>query len=305
MENEIVLFKLMNVIVYLIVISLSIIAGILVYTGLSTKAERQNYRIRLSSRIEKSRNKLIEGSKHSKAEDQLRRAQYPLGLNGLRYYLLIGCIYGFLIIYYVLIPLLLEGTITQTSYISGIVILILILFSLPSFPFSIFNFVMKRVVNFQQAKVHSEVFMLYDLLINEIEMMTVNRINTYNVLRSMKPYFIYLEQPLTRLLSTWTSDLGSDTALDNFLMEIDSKESAALIGVIKNLDGMDRQTALQQLRGMHQMFVKNQIENYRRKTKITNDVLNIPVKVTHFLIILNFLVLIVSMVTLILQQTRG
>lgn len=305
MDNEIILFKLMNVIVYLIVIALSIIAGILVYTGLSTKAERLNYRIRLSSSIEKSRVRLMEGTKNSKAENQLRRAQYPLGLNGFRYYLLIGCIYSFLILYYVIVPMILEGTITQAIYISGIVILLLILLSLPSFPFSIFNFVMKRVVNFQQAKVHSEVFMLYDLLINEIEMMTVNRINTYNVLRSMKTYFFYLEQPLTRLLSTWTSDLGSDTALDNFLLEIDSKESAALIGVIKNLDGMDRQTALQQLRGMHQMFVKNQIENYRRKTKITNDVLNIPVKATHFIIILNFLVLVVTMVTIILQQTRG
>jgi hypothetical protein len=89
MDNEIILFKLMNVIVYLIVIALSIIAGILVYTGLSTKAERLNYRIRLSSSIEKSRIRLMEGTKHSKAENQLRRAQYPLGLNGFRYYLLI------------------------------------------------------------------------------------------------------------------------------------------------------------------------------------------------------------------------
>ena len=62
---------------------------------------------------------------------------------------------------------------------------------------------MRKYLEYLQAKKNAEVFMLYDLLINEIEMMVSTRINTYNILRDIKPYFDVLDKSLARLLSSW------------------------------------------------------------------------------------------------------
>ncbi|MDA6131254.1 hypothetical protein OSK38_28305, partial [Escherichia coli] len=67
--------------------------------------------------------------------------------------------------------------------VAAVIILLLALLAVPSNPYSLFVYLMKRVIEYHQAKKHAEVFMLYDLLINEIEMMNISRINTYNILR--------------------------------------------------------------------------------------------------------------------------
>lgn len=302
--NEVMVFKFLPYLLYTVSLFLSVIAGILVYTGLSSKAERIQTRIRLRNNISKSREKVIDGSKNSKAEEWLRKAQYPLGLNGFKYYLITGGFIAFLTIYYVILPIMVNGGAGKLTMVAFVVIVLLAFLAAPSNPFSLFVYFMKRVIDFHDAKKHAEVFMLYDLLINEIEMMSVSRINTYNIIRNIKPYFIVLDKPLTILLTSWSNDEGPKAALDKFGAELNSKEAQALIGVIKNLDDLDRKTALGHLRGMHSMFVKSQIENYRRKRKITTDLLSIPIKTTHFIIILNFLVVIVVMVSTILSASR-
>lgn len=302
--NEIMFFKIMPYLVHSISLFLSVLAGILVYTGLSSKAERIQTRIRLRNSMAKNREKVIEGSKNSKAEEWLKKAHYPLGLNGFKYYLISGGFITFLLLYYIILPILVNGGADKLTMIAFVIIVLVGFLAAPSNPFSLFVYFMKRVIDFNDAKKHAEVFMLYDLLINEIEMMSINRLNTYNIIRNIKPYFLVLDKPLTILLTSWGNDEGPKAALDKFGAELNSKESQALIGVIKNLDDLDRKTALGHLRGMHNMFIKSQIENYRRKRKITTDLLTIPIKTTHFLIILNFLVLIVVMVSTILAASR-
>ncbi|QCJ45462.1 hypothetical protein FAY30_26340 (plasmid) [Bacillus sp. S3] len=304
MENNIIFFKLLPLLVYTISFFLSCLAGILVYGGLSSQVERMQTRIRLRHNITKNKKMMIEGTLNTRAEEWLKKAHYPLRINGLRYYLIMGGFLLFLLVYYVALPILIDGRVQKSTLIAAVMIIFIALLAAPSNPFSLFVYLMKRVISFHQAKKHAEIFMLYDLLINEIEMMTISRINTYNILRNIKPYFDMLDKPLTLLLTSWSSDEGPNVALDKFSKELDSKEADALIGVIKNLDNLDRKTALGNLRGMHNMFVKSQIENYRRKRKITTDLLGIPIKVTHFVIILNFLVLIVTMVTVILKSSR-
>lgn len=304
MGNEMVLFKYIPYLIYTTSLLLSVVAGVLVYTGLSSKVERTQTRIRMKTSLSKNKEKLVKGSKETAAEEWLRKAHYPLGLNGLKYYIITGSFLLFLTIYYVILPIIVNGGASKLTMVALVIIVILGFLTAPSFPFSLFNYIMKRVIDFHQAKKHAEVFMLYDLLINEIEMMTVSRINTYNILRNIKPYFVVLEKSMTMLLTSWSNDEGPKVALDKFSEELSSKEAEAMIGVIKNLDDMDQATALEHLRGMHSMFVRSQIENYRRKRKITTDLLGMPIKTTHFLIILNFLVVIVTMVSSILSSTR-
>lgn len=304
MGSEIILFKYLSSFVHIFSFLLSSLAGVLVYSGLSTKTERLQTRIRLKTSVRKNREKVIEGSLQSKAEEWLKKAQYPLGLNGIRYYLIMGGLIAFLTVYYVIFPILVDGKADKLIILSGVLIIAFALFTAPSNPFSLFIFIVKRVIDFHQAKRSSEMFMFYDLLINEIEMMNHSRINTYNIIRNLKPYFVVLDVPFTILLSSWSNDEGPKEALDKFGNEFNSKEADALISVLKNLDDLDRATALSNLRGMHNMFVKSQIENYRRKKKITTDLLGIPIKTTHFIIILNFLAVIVTMVAMILQKSH-
>lgn len=304
MGNEMVIFKYIPYLIYTISLLLSVVAGVLVYTGLSSKVERTQTRIRLKASLTKNKEKIVKGSKETAAEEWLRKAHYPLGLNGLKYYIITGSFLLFLAIYYVILPSIVNGGGGKQTMVALIIIVILGFFMAPSFPFSLFSYIIKRVIEFNNAKKHAEVFMLYDLLINEIEMMTVSRINTYNILRNIKPYFVVLDKAMTMLLASWSNDEGPKIALERFSEELNSKEAEAMIGVIKNLDDMDRMTALEHLRGMHSMFVRSQIENYRRKRKITTDLLGIPIKTTHFIIILNFLVVIVTMVSVILSSTR-
>lgn len=303
MLSETMLFKYLPFIIHFVAILLSILAGILVYQGLSTKEERIQTRIRLRYSLAKNTAKVIEDSKKSKAEEWFKKAQYPLGLNGLKYNIIYWSVLTFLTVYYVILPFIFQGP--SRSHVISLVIIVLVgLVTSTFFPFSLFNYFMKKVIEYQLAKKHAEVFMLYDLVINEIEMMTKNRINTYNMLRNIKPYFSVLDKSLTQLLSTWASDEGPKVGLARFAEELNSKEAEALISVIGNLDNIDRITALEQLRGMSSMFVRSQIENYRRKRKITTDLLGIPIKATHFLIILNFMVVIVFMVMAILNSTQ-
>ncbi|WP_274856969.1 hypothetical protein [Bacillus methanolicus] len=304
MQNEVMIFKYLPYLIHFFSFFLACLAGFFVYTGLTSKAERLQTRIRMRTQLVKVRKKVIDGSQNTKAEEWLKKAQYPFGLNGIRYYLITGSFILFLSIYYVIFPIIVNGRAEKTTLVAAIFIVVLFFLVLPSNPFSLFVYLMKRIVEYHNAKKHAEVFMLYDLLINEIEMMTVNRINTYNILRNIKPYFVVLDKPLTMLLSIWSNDEGPKVALDKFSQELNSKEAQALIGVMKNLDDVDQKTALNHLRGMHNMFVKTQIENYRRKRKITTDLLGIPIKATHFLIILNFLLVVVTMVSFILKSSK-
>ncbi|MDD9309780.1 hypothetical protein PUS82_00345 [Cytobacillus firmus] len=303
MPGEVIVFRYLPYVIQTISVFLACVAGFLVYSGLSSAAERRQTRIRIRTQIEKSKERLVEGTKHSKAEEWLNKAQYPLKITGVKYYVIIGSFLSFLFIYYVFLPFLLNGP-GKGPFIAFICIILLGLFLLPSNPLSLFVYLMKRIIEYHNAKKHAEVFMLYDLLINEIEMMTVTRINTYSILRNIKPYFIVLEKPMTMLLSSWSSDEGPKVALERFEKELHSKEAKALIAVMKTLDDVERETALSHLRGMHSMFIRTQIENYRRKKKVTTDIMGLPIKITHFLIILNFLIVVVTMVTFIMQSTR-
>ncbi|MFP3470769.1 hypothetical protein R0J90_12075, partial [Micrococcus sp. SIMBA_144] len=130
-----------------------------------------------------------------------------------------------------------------------------------------------------------------------------SRINAYSVLRNIQPYFEMISTPFNKLLTGWSNNDGPSKALDNFAKELGTKEARTLASVIKNLDEVERETALESLKGMNNMFARNQIENYRRRRKVTTDFASLPIKITHFLIVLNFLIVIIVMVNLIMGKS--
>ncbi|MFC0273783.1 hypothetical protein ACFFIX_20560 [Metabacillus herbersteinensis] len=300
MQETVLIYKVIPYFIFAVGMILGLTSGILIYTGLSSNTERIQTRLRVRQSYQKNKAKLADNASKSSTEDWLKKADYPLGLNGLKYHTIFFSIIFLLICNYVIVPLVFNGSSSIWAMLG--VILVFILFH-PSLP-TLFVYLMKRVIDYKQAKKNAEIFMFYDLLINELEMMSVTRINAYNIIRNMRPYFDVIHSSISKLLTRWNNDDGPKVALDKFASEIGSKEAKALVSVMKTLDEVDRETAIESLKGMNNMFVRSQIENYRRRWKITTDLASIPIRTTHFLIILNFLVVIVVMVSYIMDNTR-
>lgn len=302
MQESVLLFKFLPFIVYIVATIGALLSGMLVYMGLSNKTERTQTRLRVKEKISENKTKLVDKADKSPAEELLSKAEHPLGITGVKYYVVFISLMSLLVINYIIFPYLLGDRETIWTLLLLIAVYFLLL---PSFPYSLFRYVVNKVIDYKQAKKNSEIFMLYDLIINEVEMMESSRINTYNLLRNLKPYFEFINGSLTKLLSRWTDDEGPNEALEGFAEDIGSKEAKSLISVLKTLDENDKDTALSSLRGMNNMFVRSQIENYRRRRKVITDLGSLPIRITHFLILLNFVAVVVYMVMIIMEGARN
>jgi hypothetical protein len=280
---------------------LGLLAGYMVYSGLANRMEKQHLRIRFKESVIVQKEKFKEKASNGKNEDLFKEAGYPLGINGLRWEIIKWVLLSFVILNYIFYPILTTG---DFSLIAVVLIIVGMLMTMPTFPYSITRFVLNRLIDYKKAKRNSELFSLYDMLISEIQMMQNTRINSYSLLRTLKPYFKELDAPLTRLLTGWTNDEGPEKALDVFAKEIGTNEAKSLANVLKKFDENKRETILQSLQGMEDMFITSQIENYRRRRKLYVDLANLPIKAAHWLILLNFIVVIVTMVSNLMKEAR-
>jgi hypothetical protein len=299
--QDVMFYEALPILVYALGVIGAMISGTLVYYGLSTQTELVQNRLRIKQTLRENQEKIVKSALSSNAEQMLKTAGYPFGINALKYFILYSAIITFLALNYIVFPIAAGDGISK---IAGIGVIVTFVLLMPSFPYSLFKYFVNRAIAYKQTRKNQEIFMFYDLLINEIQMMNHTRINTYSLLKGLRPYFEVINQPMTKLLTTWGNDEGPEIALDRFAEEIDTKETRALITVLKTLDENDRDTALKALRSMSEMFVRSQIENYRRKRKVTTDLSTLPIKLAHFLILVNFLVVVVYMVANIMAGAR-
>ncbi|MBU8908056.1 hypothetical protein [Desertibacillus haloalkaliphilus] len=291
------LYKVLPILIYSVSIVVAIFSGFLVYSGLTNKAERVQTRIRLKRSFTEKQKSIKETLDKSSLEERFKRAGYPFKLNASRYMITYIAVMVVLLIYYYLIPMLIGET---YSTMSLLVLLLIFVIGAPNIPFSLLNISLNRLQEYRKAKMNSEIFTFHDLLIGEIEMMTNVRVNTYNVIRHLQPYFKEIRPAMTKLLAKW-GDVGPEEALDTFAKEVDTPEVKSLVSVLKTLDSNERETAIKALRGMNDLFARSQIENYRRKRKFMTDFGSMPIKIATFLIIINFIMVVVNMVVTILN----
>jgi hypothetical protein len=300
-QDSVWLYKYLPLLIRAACVLGAIIAGYLLYSGLTTRTEKLFYKLRVRNAIQQSKQQFQTKAERSKLQDILREAGFPLGLNAVRYKILHLALMVFLILNYIVYPYWSgEGVALYT------VILIIALYVglLPDVPFSLAHLILKKWIEYRRAKRNSELYSLYDMIISELEMMQTMRINCYSLLRTLKPYFQEIEPDLNRLLAQWNSDKGPSYALDLFAKEMGTREAEALATILKTFDENKKETILTSLRGMEDMFVNSQIENYRRRRKLLVDLASIPIKATHYLIILNFVIVIVYMVSVIFKQSH-
>ncbi|MDQ0255486.1 hypothetical protein J2S74_002868 [Evansella vedderi] len=292
-------YKILPYIIYTLAVVGAVTSGYLVYSGLSTKTERIQSRLRVKQKFRAQKDQFVDTSMNSPTEELLKEAGYPLKLNAVRFNILRLSLIALFVINYIIIPLVFKG-----SYSTWAVIGVVAAWFLTSatFSYSLVRWIISKVIDFRAAKRNAELFVLYDLLISEIEMMTNNRVNTYNLIRNLFPYFEEIRKPIRDLLLNW-NEIGPAKAIDIFVEDIGTKEAYTLGSVLKTLDQNKRETALEGLRSMNDVFVKSQIENYRRRRKLFVDLGSIPIKGAHFFIILNFIAVVVYMVIIILDGT--
>jgi hypothetical protein len=292
-------YKILDVIVNTFIVLGAILAGYLFYSGLSSREERIRSRLKLRQGFQEQKHKFMSKAQHSKEDLQLNQAGNPLGFNGIRYRIVrIIVIVAFTLNYMVLPIIMIE----DIKIIAVFVVITLIILTEPKFKYSLYNFLINKLIEFRQSKRNSEIFQLHDLLISEIDMMSNNRVNTYSILKNLHPYFEHIKADLTKLLRNWKND--PDNALEAFANDIGTKEARALASVLMRLDANEREVATEALKSHGELFAKSQIEAYRRRKKLFADLGAIPVRITHFLIILNFICIIVYMVMDILKNSR-
>ncbi|MFE8703932.1 hypothetical protein ACFYKX_25500 [Cytobacillus sp. FJAT-54145] len=300
-SDSIFLFKILPALVKVFAVLGAIFAGYLVYSGLSSRIEKQHIRLRLKGALQEKnlqyRDKVAKGN----VEILFKEAGNPLGINGIRWEIFKWALMILVSSNYIFIPYLMKGDFS--SFYILIILGGMILLS-PTFPYSLTRFILNRVIEYRKAKRNSELFSLYDMLISELQMMNSTRVNAYSLLRTLKPYFKELDGPLTRLLANWTKDEGPEIALELFADEIGTGEAKSLSNVLKKFDENTKDTILKSLKGMEEMFITSQIENYRRKRKLYVDLAGLPIRAAHGLILLNFVLVIIAMVAFILQDAR-
>lgn len=296
------LYRLLPVLPYFLAVGGGILSGFLVYGGLTDHHERRHYRLRLKNTISKSKTDLVGQAENSMTEQLLKQARYPFGLTAVRVYLVLLGILTYLTLNYVVLALLTNGYIRWTPFIIGIAGVLLVN---PDTPFSPNRFILKKFIEYRKAKQVAELFSLYDMLVSEIEMMRTMRVNVYSLLRVMLPYFDELKPAMTKMLMDWTSStVGPTQAVDAFAKEIDTSEAQSLATVLKTFDDNSRETLLESLKGMEDMFITSQIENNRRRRKLFIDLVGMPVKTANFLILLNAVLVIVMMVMKIMDSSN-
>ncbi|WP_163537296.1 hypothetical protein [Gracilibacillus sp. YIM 98692] len=285
-------FKFIHVLFYVIGITLALTSSGLLYAGLSSRTERLQHRLRIKQSWQASSKELQENAKASKTEHRLKLAGYPLGLNAIRYLSIYYGLFLFLVLQYVALPIVQTGSFNR--WIALFIIISAIVLH-PKVPKLLFHQMTKRLIDYQKAKKNAEIFLLYDLVTIELETMKNHRVNTYNMLQDLKSSFRIIDHDLNELLSDWNIKKGPTAALTQFADNIGTKEVRSLVGVLKTLDQSDVQTALESLLSMRDMFVRSQIENYRRRRKVVTDLTSIPIKITHFIILLNVIIIAVVM----------
>lgn len=280
----------------------SILSGYLIYIGLANNLERRHFRLKLKNTWQSGKVEYLKKAELSHTEKLLYEARYPLGLTAVRYQLLLLFLIYMLFLNYTFISYLMKGYVQWTPILIGSA---LILILNPGLRYSPIRFLLNKLIDYRKAKRNAELFSLYDMIVSEIEMMRTTRVNIYSLLKAMLPYFKELNPLLTKMLSDWTSStVGPYKAVENFAAEIGTSEAKSLATVLKSFDENSRETLLMSLRGMEEMFVTSQIENNRRKHKLFIDLVSLPVKASNFLILLNFIIVIVMMVMVIMGNSK-
>lgn len=286
----------LNFIVYCLGIVGAMLSGILMFDGLLSREEKRRRFLMTKRRLKAFQIQAKDAAAPKELDLILQDAGQPLGLNAFRYQIIrYGILFSFLM-YYFVIPLIIHQ-----DFAFGVMAAFIILLGAtsPKIPFSAFSFVMKKLTEICKIRKNNEIFQLQDLLISEFELMESRQVNTYHILKRLYKNFDHIQPELQELLqpSNWKDD--PTPALDRFGEQIGTTEAHMLVNILSKFDQhTDREVAISSLESNSKLFGTKQVENYRMRRKLINDLALIPIFFTHMLIMALFIgvIVVVSMI---------
>jgi len=282
---------ILNFAVYSLGILGSLLAGILAYDGLLSREEKRRSVLMAKRRLKAFQEHTRQSAIPKHLDELLKKAGNPLGLTAVRYQMFRYGIAVALFIYYFVIPFILHK---DASFGVLAFVVVFLYASSPKFPYTLFSFVIKKLVEIQESKKNNEVFQLHDLLISELQLMESRQVNTYHLLKRLYKYFDYIQPELQELIQphNWKDD--PTPALERFAERIGTPEANMLVNILSKFDKhTNRDVAIASLESNSKLFSTKQIENYRTRRKLVNDLATIPIFITHILIVFNFIAIVV------------
>lgn len=271
-----------NLIMYSLGVLGGLFSSIFMFDGLLTREEKRRRFLMTKRRIKAFQIHAKEAAAPKELENILKNAGNPLGLNAFRYQMFRYVISFSLLIYYFIIPLVFQHEFVVWAIVIPIFLLLL---TSPKLPFSAFSFIIRKITEIYKSRKNNEIFQLHDLLISEFELMDSHQVNMYHVLKRLYRNFDHIQPELQELLqpSNWKDD--PTPFLEQFAERINTTEAHMLVNILSKFDQhTNREIAISSLESNSKLFGTSQIENYRMRKKLTNDLALIPIFITHMLI---------------------
>jgi hypothetical protein len=281
----------LNALIYGFGILGGLFSSFLMLDGLLSREEKRRRLLMSKRRLRAFHVQVKTAAALKELDYTLQGAGSPLGLNAFRFQMIRFTFSISFFLYYFIIPLALNHKFVLWSL--AVTILFIIITS-PKLPFSAFTFIMKKLSEIYKIRKNNEIFQLHDLLISEIELMETHQVNMYHVLKRLYKSFEHIQPELQELLQPSNWKENPTPALEKFANRIDTTEAHMLVNILSKFDQhTDREVAISSLESNSKLFGTKQIENYRMRRKLANDLALIPIFATHMLIMSIFIGVIV------------
>lgn len=225
-----------------VVFSIFLFTGtIIFYQTITPKTVRESHRIRFKETLQLSTKKAEKKIRNISFDEKLIQAGLPF-LNSFRYEVIRLVIFLFIILNYMLLPVI-AGNGFQIQSISILILAWLVTEHRFNIPVSIPNIVTDILIANKRRARSIELFTLYDALKTDLNELEPNQtVNVYNLLKESLPMFRYLNGTISRFLSTVLTN--PKDAEKVFYEDIKTQGAKTIGEIIVKIDQLSRDEAL-------------------------------------------------------------
>lgn len=239
---------LLTFVEYTIFLILVIISSFYFYQLLTTVNERRFYRTKIQRQIAEQRKKIIEKNLKTSFQSKLENAGVKI-FNAFLYQVIRYGITLFLIVYYVLFPLINK----ENIQLPLILIVIFLILTEPKLKFSLTNILVTFMIHRKKRAKLIEMFTLFDVLKAELSSIKDGQeVNMYNTIKSITPMFKHISGTLSRFLAYWKK--YPERAREVFFEDIGGENAKVLGDILYKLDDVTREEGLRILETESNVF---------------------------------------------------
>lgn len=219
------------------------------YQRLTTKDEREFYRLKIQKEIAERKDKLVEKELNSNFQKKIEQAQLKR-FNAFRFQFVRLLFIIYFAFNYLVIPYIDGEGIGRLLLLSFVTIIIL---SEPRFKFSLINVFLNSIIHRKQKAKIIELFTLFDILKAELNTLKDEQeVNVYSIIQNVLPMFNHIQGTLSKFLSLWKR--SPKVAKEIFHDEIGGDSAKAIGDILYKLDSVSRKDALEVIESESSVF---------------------------------------------------